>query len=270
MKTSILCVLTVVLSPMVVSQPLPQASGTPTRQQQIDATADELKSIISELGVTIDKLTALDKSDAELKKSDQDQNWVNEKIIKGQHEVEFEDMPRLKEKHEQFRNLRQEMIQHGCPMNGGMVDADLADWCNPRADKLMALRDDELVDAQAVAKKKAEYEQLRRDTTARTVANATQENGNNAQRQGLMVHKAQLEDSKKRLEARLLDLKNGVDSCAKVLRQRNVPCEKIKAKCGLMFDGGDPDLPPSIKDSPCDKPAGTRPRTTSSQATTNK
>jgi hypothetical protein len=258
MKTGVLCILIIALSLSALPQPAPQTGSDGTRQQQIDDTTAQLKNTILQLNNTLGDLEALDDSDAALKKSDQAQIETSQMIDKGLYKIEHEDIPGITERGRRWDNERQQYIDSGCPPGGGMVPAAVADRCNPIKDRLNAEREKLLADAQSVMNSKAEYERLREDVAARTLANAAQEKANNARREDLLAQKIQLEAARKKFEARLIDLRNGIDSCARLLRQRGVTCETIKVKCGLIFDGGDPDLPASIYDSPCGKPAPVR------------
>jgi chromosome segregation ATPase len=231
-------------------------------QKAIDAVTAELNATMAQNADISAQLTALDKSDADLKKSDQTQIDTSQMVQKQLDKLKHETLPAIQSRANAWDVKRQNHINSGCPAEGGVMPVDQANRCNAETDRLMAERAKILADADFAMKQGKQYEQLRDAVTATTLANAAKEKANNAQRDALNAEKAQLDASKKRLEAKLADLKKGIDSCAKLLAQRHVSCETIKARCGnIQFDGADPDLPASVYDSPCQAPFARKPKT---------
>ena len=259
MRTTMFCSLLLCLPLTMAGQ------GTPTRPAQSrsaqPARADQkdIDAVVAELNATVLKdadisaqLTALDKSDAELKKSDQAQIDTSQMVQVQLNRIQNETLPAIQERANAWDVKRQNHINGGCPAEGGRMPVDQANRCNAETDTLMAERGRIMADAESAMKQKAEYENLRNAVSATTLSNAAKEKANNAQRDTLNAQKAELDAAKKRLTAKLDDLKKGVDSCAKVLRQRGASCEAIKARCGnIQFDGASADLPASAYDTPC-------------------
>lgn len=238
-------------------------------QKEIDAVTEELKSTLAQNDAISAQLTLLDKSDADLKKSDQAQIDTSHMVQKQLDKLRHETLPAIQARGNAWDVKRQNHINSGCPAEGGRMPVAQAQRCNAETDALMAERAKILADADAAMKQGVQYESLRDAVTATTLSNAAKEKANNAQRDTLNAQKAQLDASRKRLEAKLQDLKKGVDSCAKLLAQKGVTCEKIKARCGnIQFDGADPDLPASVYDSPCGAPLAGKSKT--GGATANK
>jgi hypothetical protein len=231
-------------------------------QKEIDAITAELKAVSPQDSDISAQLTTLDKSDADLKKSDQAQIDTSKMVEKQLNRLRNETLPVIQARANAWDVKRQNHINGGCPAEGGRMPVDQANRCNAETDALMAERGRIFADAESATKERAQYEQLRDAVTATTLSNAAKEKANNAQRDALNAQKAQLEATRKRLEAKLDDLKKGIDSCAKVLSQRGVSCETIKARCGnIQFDGSDPDPHASAYDAPCGAPLTGKPKT---------
>lgn len=231
-------------------------------QKEIDAITAELKAVSPQEADISAQLTTLDKSDADLKKSDQAQIDTSQMVEKQLYRLKNETLPAIQARANAWDVKRQNHINSGCPAEGGRMPVDQANRCNAETDALMAERGRIFADAESATKERAQYEQLRDAVTATTLSNAAKEKANNAQRDALNAQKAQLEATRKRLEAKLEDLKKGIDSCAKVLSQRRVSCETIKARCGnIQFDGGDPSLHASAYDAPCGASLAGKPKT---------
>lgn len=231
-------------------------------QKEIDAINAELKATLPQESDISAQLTTLDKSDADLKKSDQAQIDTSKMAETQLNRLKNETMPAIQARANAWDVKRQNHINSGCPAEGGRMPVDQANRCNAETDTLMAERATIFADAEAATKQRAQYEQLRDAVTATTLSNAAKEKANNAQRDALNSQKAQLEATRKRLEAKLEDLKKGIDSCAKVLSQRGVSCETIKERCGnIQFDGSGPALHASAYDAPCGTPLVGKPKT---------
>jgi hypothetical protein len=275
MKTSAFCSLILCVSLTAAAQVTPKkasAAGPSVihaaeqkaveNQKEIDAITAELKATFPQETDISGQLTALEKSDAELKKSDQAQVDTSHMVEKQLNKLKNETLPAIQARANAWDVKRQNHINGGCPAEGGRMPVDQANRCNAETDALMAERGRIFADAESATKERAQYEQLRDAVTATTLSNAAKEKANNAQRDALNTQKSQLEATKKRLEAKLEDLKKGIDSCAKVLSQRGVSCETIKARCGnIQFDGSDPDLRASAYDAPCGAPLAGKPKT---------
>lgn len=231
-------------------------------QKEIDAVTAELKATSGQEADISARLTALDKADADLKKSDQAQIDSSQMVQTQLNRLKNETLPALQARGNAWDVKRQNHINNGCPAEGGRMPVDQANRCNAETDALMAERARILADVESAVNQRTQYEQLRDAVTATTLSNAAKEKANNAQRGALNTQKAQLEAAKKRLEAKLEDLKKGIDSCAKVLTQRGVSCETIKARCGnIQFDGSDPDLHASAYDGQCGARLAGKPKT---------
>jgi multidrug efflux pump subunit AcrA (membrane-fusion protein) len=268
MKARMLCNLILIFSLTMAAQvkkvgPPPSTvvaanQKTIENQKAIDSATAELNVILTQSADVSAQLTALDKSDADLKKSDQAQIDTSQMVQTQLNRLGNETLPAIQARADAWDIKRQNHINSGCPAEGGRMPVDQANRCNAETDALMAERGKILADGESALQQKRQYESLRDSVTATTFANAAKEKANNAQRDALNAQKTELDAAKKRLETTLEGLKKGIDSCAKLLLQRGASCEKIKAQCGnIQFDGADPDLPASVYDSPCRKlPAG--------------
>jgi chromosome segregation ATPase len=231
-------------------------------QKEIDAVTAELKATVAQESDASAQFTALDKSDAELKKSDQAQIDTSQMVQTQLNRLKNETLPALQARGNAWDVKRQNHINSGCPAEGGRMPLDQANRCNAETDALMAERGRLLADVESAVNQRTQYEQLRDAVTATTVSNAAKEKANNAQRDAFNAQKAQLEATKKRLEAKLEDLKKGIDSCAKVLTQSGASCETIKSRCGnIQFDGSDPGLAGSPYDGRCGARLAGKPKT---------
>ncbi|MBZ5508921.1 MAG: hypothetical protein LAO78_25965 [Acidobacteriia bacterium] len=231
-------------------------------QKDIDAVVAELNATVAKESDVSAQLTALDKSDAELKKSDQAQSDTSQMVQVQLNRLRNETLSAIQARGNAWDVKRQNHINSGCPAEGGRMPVDQANRCNAETDALMAERARILADADSAMKQGAQYESLRNAVSATTLSNAAKEKANNAQRDALNAQKAEMEAAKKRLTARLDGLKKGIDSCAKVLNQRGASCEAIKARCGnIQFDGANTGLSASAYDTPCGAPLAGKPRT---------
>jgi len=275
MKSSVFCSLILCLWLTAAAQVTPKKSPVAgpsliaateqkavENQKEIDAITAELKGLSPQEADISAQLTTLDKSDADLKKSDQAQIDTSQMVERQLNKLKNETMPAIQARANAWDVKRQNHINSGCPAEGGRMPVDQANRCNAETDMLMAERGRIFSDAESATKEREQYEQLRGAVTATTLSNAAKEKANNAQRDALNAQKAQLEATRKRLEAKLEDLKKGIDSCAKVLSQRGASCETIKARCGnIQFDGADPALHASAYDAPCGTPLAGKPKT---------
>ncbi len=246
------------------AQTAPQAKAVGASQKAIDDVDALLADTMAKLSHNLGQAHDLDDSDAKLKRSDQAQADTTEMIKKGLDKIETDEAPKIQMRANEWDRKRQEHINSGCPsdQDQSMPEAQ-AQRCNEETRVLMEERRQLFADAQDLATRRKQFEDLRDSVSATTLANFQQEKANNAQREALNAERAALEATKKKLEAQLEALKNGSDTCAKLLRQKGVTCEKIKARCGAIFDNSnsDPDLPPSIYDSPCGKIPAVKPKT---------
>ena len=264
--------------PLTMAGQVTQTRPAQSRPAQPVAAADQkdIDAVVAELNATAAKeadvsaqLTALDKSDAELKKSDQAQTDTSQMVQVQLNRLKNETLPAIQARANAWDVKRQNHISSGCPAEGGRMPVDQANRCNAETDRLMAERATIMADADSAVKQREQYESLRNAVSATTLSNAAKEKANNAQRDALNAQKTEMEAAKKRLTARLDDLKKGVDSCAKVLNQRGASCEAIKARCGnIQFDGASAGLGASAYDTPCGTPLAGKPRT--GGATANK
>jgi len=261
---------------LMLCLPLTMAGqGTQTRPTQsrpaLPAAADQkdIDAVVAELNATVAKdadvsaqLTALDKSDAELKKSDQAQTDTSQMVQVQLNRLKNETLPAIQARANAWDVKRQNHINSGCPAEGGRMPVDQANRCNAETDALMAERARIMSDADSAVKQREQYESLRNAVSATTLSNAAKEKANNAQRDTLNAQKAEMDAAKKRLTARLDDLKKGIDSCAKVLNQRGASCEAVKARCGnIQFDGASTSASASAYDTPCGTPLAGKPKT---------
>jgi chromosome segregation ATPase len=244
------------------AQTAPQAKTGDAPQKAIDDVDAQLADVMAKLSYNLGQAHGLDDSDAKLKKSDQAQADTTEMIKKGLDKNQSDEAPKLQMRANEWDRKRQEHINSGCPSDQDQsMPTGQAERCNEETRRLMAERAQLFADAQDLAARRKQFEDLRDSVSATTLANFQQEKANNAEREALNTEREALEAAKKKLEAQLEALKNGSDTCAKLLRQKGATCEKIKARCGVMFDNSDPDLPASIYDSPCGKIPAVKPKT---------
>ena len=270
MRTTMFCSLLLCL-PLTMAGQGTQTRPVQSRPAQPVAATDqkEIDSIVAELNATVVKeadvsaqLTALDRADAELKKSDQAQTDTSQMVQVQLNRLKSETLPAIQARANAWDVKRQNHINSGCPAEGGRMPVDQANRCNAETDALMAERARIMSDADSAVKQREQYESLRNAVSATTLSNAAKEKANNAQRDALNAQKAEMEAAKKRLTARLDDLKKGIDSCAKLLTQRGASCESIKARCGnIQFDGASTSSGASAYDTPCGAPLAGKPKT---------
>lgn len=232
-------------------------------QNAINQTEAALKEDIDQIGVVSARMTELDQSDAEIKKSDEAQSYTSQTVNKQLAKLKNEDAHAIQGRAEQWDIKRQRHIDGGCPAEGGRMPVDQANRCNAETDRLMAEHDQIFRDAEYTRKQIEEYEKLRDAVSKTTLENFTKRKANNAEREALNAQLAQLNATKAKLTAQLKDLRDGVDSCAKVLSaRRGETCETIKAKCGnVQFDGQSVGLPPSVYDTRCGTDPSGKPKT---------
>jgi hypothetical protein len=262
MKIITLAVSILALSLTAVSQTTPQATANQTPQKAIDDVNAQLADTIAKLSHNLGRAHDLDDSDAKLKKSDQDQTFTTAAINKGLNKVNHDELPAIQQRANNWDAERQRHIDRGCPAGQDRVmPRSQGQPCNDETQTLTVEHDQIFKDLAGVLAEKKQWEDLRNAVSTTTLANFQQEKANNAEREALNAERAALEDTKKKLEIKLEGLKHGIDSCARLLRQKGVTCERIKMKCGAIFEGTDPDLPPSIYDSPCGTTPAVKPRT---------
>src|SRR5512146_3189824 len=127
-------------------------------QKAIDAVTAELNATMAQNADISAQLTALDKSDAELKKSDQTQIDTSQMVQKQLDKLKHETLPAIQSRANAWDVKRQNHISSGCPAEGGVMPVDQANRCNAETDALMAERAKILSDANFAMKQGAEYE----------------------------------------------------------------------------------------------------------------
>lgn len=229
-----------------LAQTSPSATA-PKKQTVQRADQAEIDKLLADLSDVLKELRAIDDSDKEIARSNQLQTDTTELLDRRENKIMHEDLPDLQQRAQKHDQERARIIASGCSEKAEFVPPEVANRCNPLIRKNNAERDELMTEAQALRDQKDQVDRERLAVSATTLANAQKQKQNNARRDDLLV-------SKNSLEEKLLALKKTTDSCQRLLRQRGVTCEKIKLRCGMVqFDGSDPTLPASNKDSPCGK-----------------
>src|SRR6185503_195475 len=107
-------------------------------QKEIDAITAELKAVSPQESDISAQLTTLDKSDADLKKSDQAQIDTSKMVEKQLNRLRNETLPAIQARANAWDVKRQNHINGGCPAEGGRMPVDQANRCNAETDALMA------------------------------------------------------------------------------------------------------------------------------------
>lgn len=238
-------------SSLTLAQQTPSAGPAGQSQKKTSSASiqgvdqADIDKAIANLGDTLRELSILDESDKKLAQSNQTQADTTAMLDRAENKIRHQDVPALEMRGDEWDRKRQQLINSGCPSESGMADRATAERCNPQIRALNAEHVQIEADAQSLKDQAASIQKTREAVSQTILANVRQQKDNNARRNELLA-------TKKLEESTLLELKKKSDSCQNLLRQRDVTCEKIKLRCGMVqFDGSDPDLPPSSKDTAC-------------------
>src|ERR1700687_1994307 len=102
-------------------------TAVPAYAQSVDDTLD---AIIRDAKSNFEKLTAIDKSDKELKISNEAQIFSTQAANKIEKETKDAAVP-LQMEADRADQMRNRLLSTGCPEGGGVVDLAVAQRCNP-------------------------------------------------------------------------------------------------------------------------------------------
>lgn len=193
-----------------------------------------LEKAITELGPTLNRLTALDESNKDLVRSMGilDLSIKENKRLK--LKIDNEIRPALTERFVKLREKKTQLLASGCP-EGAMVATELAKRCNAQIDKLNA----EYVDLYAARVKQIRdadlIEKTLKDAYAATLENFTQQKKNNAAIEDLRVKKLELY---KEVITRSLKVVKGAAAASDACK--SLPLEKASCCLSVVTDNRNP------------------------------
>lgn len=160
------------------------------------AAAPAANSIFAQIGVQIqgplNDLDALNKQDSELKTSedaqvfaDQAEHKQRDRIMSGINQVKMDA--------DEADQMRQRIIDSGCPPEGGEVPIDLANRCNPQIDAHRAKVEEIMQRAKDLKAQLDQVDELQANITATVAANALKRKELNAKREEAMAERDRLQ-----------------------------------------------------------------------------
>lgn len=188
-----------------------------------------LDDIARQMGGTLKELAALDESDKKVALSNQAQIASTDMANREEAKINAEIGP-LQMDANAADQLRQQIISMGCPENGGTVDIDLANACNPLIVRHRTMHNSVMSRFELLKSRQSTVAQIRAGVTQTTLANASTTKANNARRAELDALKADLQ----------------TQALAEVIRTKRA--QAVKA-CGtdscclrVVYDGANPRL----------------------------
>lgn len=221
------------------------AAPTPSVSQKGDALTEEANRLIAELQSILPKLSVVDDNDKQLTKED-GQYKATDDLLKGTKARLQTEGNELEMEATRWDQKREQVIATGCSAVDTVVDRATAERCNPQADRLNAEHNQIMDRLETFKQKAADLAQARQNLSDAVIQWSQRKKANDATRE-------ELTRARNRIETRLRELQGEVDPCWKLLKRRGVTCEKIKHACGMVQFDGSPNLPPSSRDSSCDK-----------------
>lgn len=168
---------------------LPASSQAASPQSDAQAALDQ---ITAQLKATLVELTAIDESDKKLAISNQVQIDTTQMLNRSERKIKTEDIPPLQMRANAADEMRQRIINMGCPPEGGVGPIDLVNRCNPLVGEHRAKVEQIMKDMEVIKGNLATIEKTRQAVSDTTLANAKQQKDNNNRREQLQATKLQL------------------------------------------------------------------------------
>jgi hypothetical protein len=197
-------------------------------QVAIDKARADLKDAMREL-------SSLDDSDKSLARSNRAQSDTTEMLNRSETKIKTIDLPAIQERGRLWDIKRQNVINSGCPADGGIMDPATADRCNSIVRPLNIERARILKDYQNLESRAASIQKTRAAVTKTTVENAQKQKANNARRDDLQTQKLQLMSQ---VITRSLSLI--ADKAAATNACQSLPAERAHCCLSVISDGVDP------------------------------
>lgn len=160
------------------------------------AAAPAANSIFAQIGVEIqgplNDLDALNKQDAELKTSEDAQVFADQAEHKQRARLEDEARQVQMDANEADQ-MRQRIIDSGCPPEGGEVPVELANRCNPQIDAHRAKFEEVMARAKGIKEQMDQVNELQANISATVLANAQKRKEINAKREEAMAERDRLQ-----------------------------------------------------------------------------
>ena len=160
------------------------------------AAAPPASSIFAQIGVEIqgplNDLDALDKQDKDLKASEDAQVFASEAEHKQRARIESE-ITQVQMDANAADQMRQRIIDSGCPPEGGEVPVDLANRCNPQIEAHRAMFEQVMARAKSLKDQMDQVNELRANISATVLADAQKRKQIEADRERLTAERDRLQ-----------------------------------------------------------------------------
>lgn len=160
------------------------------------AAAPPASSIFAQIGVEIqgplNDLDSLDKQDKDLKTSEDAQVFANEAEHKQRARIESE-VTQVQMDANEADQMRQRIIDSGCPPEGGEVPIELANRCNPQIDAHRAKVEEIMQRAKSLKEQMDQVNELRDNISATVLANVQKRKQIDADRERLTAERDRLQ-----------------------------------------------------------------------------
>ena len=221
---------------LVVALIFASALTVPAQTEKPKSEAEiALEKAITELGPTLNRLTALDESNKDLVRSMGILNLSIKENKRLKLKIDNEIRPALTERFVKLREKKTQLLASGCPEEETMVATELANRCNPQIDKLNA----EYVDLYAARVKQIRdadlIEKTLKEAYAATLENFSQQKKNNAAIEDLRVKKLELY---KEVITRSLKVVKGAAAASDACK--SLPLEKASCCLSVVHDDTNP------------------------------
>jgi hypothetical protein len=197
--------------------------------QSVDAMLDAIQK---DAKSNFEKLTVLDKSDKDLKVSNDAQVFSSKAADKLEREVKAAAAP-LQMEANRADQMRQQLLGMGCPEHGGQVALALAQRCNPLIAQHRAMTETILAKANELKSKQNTVKTLRENITKTTLKNTERQKRNNEERSKLLAQKIEIQA--RAVVAGLRNKAAAEKACGSMASAEGQSCcHKV------VFDGADP------------------------------
>jgi hypothetical protein len=211
-------------------------TGAQAANSQSDAQA-ALDQIAVDLKAALVELTAIDESDKKLAISNQVQIDTTEMLNRSERRIKMEEIPALQERGKAADEMRQQVIDMGCPPEGGEGPIELVNRCNPLAEKHRGIVENILEDMKVIKESLATIESTRQAVSETTLANAQQQKANNYRRDQLQATKLQLYNKMISQSLAIAKNKSIASQACKALSD----VEEAHCCLSVVWDGANPD-----------------------------
>jgi DNA repair exonuclease SbcCD ATPase subunit len=173
---------------LTLAMTLPLNAGS----EQTETATDVIDQAIANLKPLMKEETTLDESDKKLARSNQTQIETLAMLNSAESKIRLEKGPALNERGKLWDQKRRDLIDSGCPPEGGVMPADIANRCNPLVRALNDEHEQIFREAQALKEQLLTIGATRAAVSETTANNAKQQKTNNARREDLMARKSKL------------------------------------------------------------------------------